>query len=95
MINQKKTQTIFFSLDRVIDLIFRTLILLISGFRIIEGSMTIGENVIVNVYYTNVLSIVKYYFDLGQSYQTVKVSTKRMQELLNLRVERDGSKLLD
>lgn len=95
MINQKKTQTIFFSLDRVIDLIFRTLILLISGFRIIEGSMTIGEYVIVNVYYSNVLSIVKYYFDLGQSYQTVKVSTKRMQELLNLRVERDGSKLLD
>ena len=95
MMSQKRMQTAFFSLDELIDLVFRTLILFISGLKIIEGSITIGEYVIVNTYYSKVLAIVKYYFNLGQSYQTVKVSTERMQELLDLTVDKNGYELID
>jgi ATP-binding cassette subfamily C protein len=64
----------------------------IGGIQIIEGKLSVGEFTIVNTYFYMLLSSVKYYFNLGKSYQDYKSSGSRISEIVSIEKEHNGNR---
>ena len=95
LISFSRLSYLFSSLDGLIAVLFQSSVLIIGGIQIINGDMTIGQFTIVSTYFLMLISAVKYYFNLGKSYQDYKSSNARMNELLLIEAERNGNRRLD
>ena len=73
---------------------FQIVVFLYGGKLVIQNNMTIGEFTMINSYFSMILETIKYYFELGQAYQVMKISKNRLQELLEIPVEINGRKLV-
>lgn len=91
LVSFNRISYLFTSLDGIITVLFQSVILVIGGIQIINGDMSIGEFTIVNAYFTTLLACTKYYFNLGKSIQDYKSSKTRMEEILNIEEENNGS----
>lgn len=69
------------SLDSLFAAIFQAIILIISGIRIINGTMTIGEYTIVGAYFAVLFKTLKSAMSLFKSYQDAKASWDRMNAI--------------
>lgn len=65
------------------------------GTLILDGKLTIGEYTIINSYYIIILNSVKYFFDLGKNLQEVKVSYERLNNIMKIKEEDNGNKLIN
>lgn len=95
LISFNRISYLFASLDGIIVVLFQSVVLVIGGIQIIEGRLTIGEFTIINTYFALLLSSVKYYFNLGKSYQDYKSSKARMMEIISIEEEHNGDMRLD
>ena len=57
--------------------------------------MTIGEFTIINTYFGLLLEAIKYYLNIGKTYQSAKVSLQRMMELESEKEEQNGEQNLE
>ncbi|MBD7916626.1 ABC transporter ATP-binding protein, partial [Clostridium sp. Sa3CUN1] len=89
--NYSKFLFVFNASDSIISLFFQSAVFFIGGSQVISKNMTIGEFTIMNTYFNMILNITKYYFSLGQTYQNVKVSVNRLNEILVLDLETNGN----
>ena len=78
-------------LDKAILYMAQAILLIIGGFQIVEGSLTIGSFTILAGYFASILASTSFYFTLGASYQRVKVSYSRIQDILSWENEYNGS----
>lgn len=69
------------SLDGLFAAVFQAIILIISGVRIINGTMTIGAYTIVGAYFTVLFKTLKNMMSLFKSYQDAKASWDRMSAM--------------
>lgn len=81
---------IYSSMDSIISILTRTFIFVIGGMKVIKGQMTIGQFTIVLLLFNNILDSVSFAFNLGESYQKAKTVNKRIDEVLNMKVDRFG-----
>lgn len=86
---------IYSSMDSIISILTRTFIFVIGGIRVIQGQMTIGQFTIVLLLFNNILDSVSFAFNLGESYQKAKTVDKRIDEVLNMKVDKFGRIQLD
>lgn len=84
----------FTSLDGIISFLFQIIVFLYGGKLVIQKEMTVGEFTMINSYFSIILDAIKYYFLLGQSYQEMKISRNRIQELLDIDVESNGIEII-
>jgi len=71
------------------------LTMLVGGTLIINQTITIGEFILIT-YYTNMcLNYSEYFLKLGQEYQHAKISNDRLEELLEIENENNGTKILE
>lgn len=92
LMNMAKISNLFNSVDSIICLFFQAIILILGGCQVVSKKISIGEFSILNVYFTVLLGIIKYFFDFAKKYQDYKVSIKRMDDLLNIKIDEDGYK---
>lgn len=85
----------FTSLDGILSLMFQIIVFIYGGKLVIENNMTVGEFTMINSYFSMILETIKYYFELGQAYQAMKISKNRLKELLDIQVEANGAKFID
>lgn len=85
----------FNSLDGIISLMFQIIVFLYGGKMVIQKDMTIGEFTMINSYFSIILESIKYYFLLGQTYQEMKISRNRIQELLDINLESNGIEVIN
>lgn len=85
-----KTSTAFASIDSFISTIFHMLILVYGSYSIISNNITIGEFTVLLAYFVMVIQIVKYYLNMGKTYQDFKTSYNRINELLQIPAEENG-----
>ena len=95
LIRLTKISSLFNSLDGIVCLIFQAISLLVGGLMVIDKQITLGEYSVLNLYFTNILGIIKYFFSCAKSYQDFKISTNRMNSLLIIQEEHDGEKDLN
>lgn len=94
LISYTKLSYLFNASDSLISWAFQSMVFLIGGAHVISNRMTIGQFTMMNTYFNMILSQVKSYFEIGQSYQSVLVSMDRVQELYNIEKEAWGNKIL-
>lgn len=95
LISYSKIKYVFSSLDNIVGIIFQSLILILSGILIINGEMTVGQFTIINSYFYLLITAVKYYFNLGKSYQDYQSSMSRLNEIDSIEEEKNGNIHLD
>ena len=95
IVSFNKISYIFSSMNSICTTILRILILLVTGLRIIEGTLTIGEFTLISSYCNMIISVVTYYLSLGESYQNARVSFLRIKEFYEMKLEDNGEKQLD
>lgn len=91
MKNMKISQ-LFEASDEILSLGFQLATLLLVGWQIIQGEMTIGGYIVINMYFTILMNIIKYYFNLGRGYQEAEASYNRILELNRLEEECNGKR---
>lgn len=80
----------FSAADGLMSICFQTVVFIVGGIQVISKKLTIGEYTMMNTYFSIILNKIKYYFELGQSYQMAQVSVNRVKELLNIPEEENG-----
>ncbi|MDU7535569.1 MAG: ABC transporter ATP-binding protein [Peptostreptococcaceae bacterium] len=91
VISQQNLNYLFSSSDTIITTICQILIYIIAGISIIYGELTIGTFTIILSYFNSILISAKYFLGLGKSYQENLVAYNRLQELLNIPIEKEGN----
>jgi ATP-binding cassette subfamily C protein len=81
----------FSAADGLMSLCFQIVVFIVGGTQVISKKMTIGEYTMMNTYFSMILGMIKYYFELGQSYQMVQISVNRVKELYNISEEKNGN----
>lgn len=90
VINQKLDAR--FSLyDELLAFIAQLLVFIIGGVGVIKGKTSIGILTITLSYFNMILNSIKYFFQLGKTYQNNLVSYERIQSLLNIKVQSNGN----
>lgn len=77
--------------DGVISVAFQAVLLVISGAMIIDGSMTVGEYVMVSSYFSLLFGYTKKFMGCFQQWQDASASMDRISEINNLPVTKSGS----
>ncbi len=94
-IKNTRLNFIFQSSESIITFISQIVLFLFGGFQILEGNLTIGSFTILSSYFSNLITSTKYFINLGNQYIENQVSALRILEILNMRVEKNGSKTLE
>ena len=81
-------------MDGVLSVLFQIAAMIISAVEIHNGIMSVGGFVVINSYFSFLLSALKYYGDLGKNFQEAKVSKMRIDEIMNETAERDGEMII-
>ena len=79
------------SIKLLIELVGEIIILWIGGINVIEGNITIGQLVVYNSLLIYFLDPLKRLIDLQPQIQTAIVAADRLNEILNLEIEKDKS----
>lgn len=74
---------------------FQIILIIISGIDIIYGRMTIGQLIIINIYYSMLLSSINSICSTMQNYQETKNSIYRMKQLKGLDMENMGNIIIE
>ena len=69
------------SIDGIASIVSQSIILVVSGIKIIQGSMTLGDFVMVNSYFSILFGILKGYMNFFKAYQDAKASWARICEV--------------
>ena len=68
-------------------MLFQAITLILGGILVLKGKLTSGQYTIINIYFLNLLTLIKYFFGLGKEYQDVKSSINRINEIFNIPIE--------
>lgn len=85
----------FKSMDSIISIILQILVLIIGGFEIINGNLTLGKFVVVNSYCNMLFQTIKFFFTVGQEYQDTKNSYARIEEIMSIKEEENGEEQIE
>lgn len=86
---------LFQTLDQIVCVCFQAITLILGGALVLKGQLSIGQYTIINIYFLNLLTLIKYFFGLGKEYQDVKSSIDRINEIFSIPLENNGTVCLE
>ena len=92
-LRHQRASYVFNGLDRVVTIVAQLTMFLFGGIQIIAGNLTIGQFVIISIYFGMILGALRYLFSLGQTIQTNMVAYDRLLELVQVDTEQNGARL--
>lgn len=95
VISYIKTAYLYMGADSFIALISLIAIYFIAGLEIIAKTLTVGMFTVIANYFSALLSSVRSFFTLGKSYQDTLAAYNRINELLEIPLEKDGEIILN
>lgn len=79
------------SLESFISIIFKVTALIVGGFEIMAGRLTVGTFTVIASYFGIMIKNIKFFFSFGQAYQDAKNSYEWIAHLLKLEKEEFGT----
>lgn len=89
-LNFNRIGYMFSSLGYIVNSIAYVIIFFYGGISIIDGRITIGQLTMITSYFGMIMSGVDYYLNIGKSYQEVKASYTRIDEIKSMPLEQNG-----
>lgn len=93
-INKQKLECSFTFFDEIVSMFAQLTVLVLGLIGISKGTITVGILTISISYFNSILKSVKYFYEFGKLYQVNLVSYNRINELLNIEAQYNGSKKL-
>lgn len=85
----------FSSIDLFINRLCSLLIFFYGGFEVINGNLTIGNFININSYFLLLLGCTSFFLKIGKAYQDALTAYSRVNELLDMEEEFNGSLTLN
>lgn len=82
------------SIDGIITVFFQSLMFVIGGLSIMNGSMTLGEFTMITSYFILLTRSIKYYVEVFKQYQDAKASYNRTTEIVSIQHEHNGTSIV-
>jgi ATP-binding cassette subfamily C protein len=79
----QKVQYSFSSVDAIISSMANSTLLIVCGYAVINGDMTLGSLTVILSFFRISLNIVRFFFNIGKSFQESSVSYLRIREVLD------------
>jgi len=95
VIEFQKINCLFNSLDNIVLTLSQISFYLLGGLQILAGELTIGMYTIFTTYFSMMINSIRYFFNIGKSYQEALVSYDRIINILNQKTETNGSVQID
>lgn len=83
------------SIEGIISALFQVATFLYGGWQVLNHNMSVGQLTVMCTYFSMMLQLIKYYFELGNSFQNVKTSLHRLEAIFHIEVEKGGNILLE
>ena len=83
------------SIEGIISALFQVATFLYGGWQVLNHNMSVGQLTVMCTYFSMMLQLIKYYFELGNSFQNVKTSLHRLEAIFHIEVEKEGNILLE
>lgn len=90
-----KTTGLYGTIDILLSLIFQSFILLYGGYKVINNSIHVSNFISIFIFYNQILSLIKFFFNWGSKYIDFKVSVDRVNSILKMKKEHFGNKKID
>ncbi|MGL5478962.1 MAG: ABC transporter transmembrane domain-containing protein [Clostridium sp.] len=86
---------IFSGIGSLIENIFNIFLFLYGGFEILKNNMTVGDFIMIKSYYTVLISALSSFVSIIKRYPQALVANNRIEEILDVHVEKNGSRSLE
>lgn len=83
------------SIEGIISALFQVATFLYGGWQVLNQNMSVGQLTVMCTYFSMMLQLIKYYFELGNSFQNVKTSLHRLDAIFQIKKEKEGNILLE
>lgn len=83
------------SIEGIISALFQVATFLYGGWQVLNHNMSVGQLTVMCTCFSMMLQLIKYYFELGNSFQNVKTSLHRLEAIFHIEVEKEGNILLE
>jgi ABC-type bacteriocin/lantibiotic exporter with double-glycine peptidase domain len=90
VISFTKVNWLFLGIGDLVKYAAIIIVLFIGGTKVIQGTLSIGEFVVINSYYTMALESTSYFLGIGSSWQGVSVSFDRVKKIFDEQTEQTG-----
>lgn len=90
-----KMEYAYGSIDRIIAMTANILIFWVGGNAVLNGQMTLGKFVMITSYFGMVMSATRYFFSMGQTIQENLVSYERLQKIMEVPEQTNGTKRIE
>ncbi|MCR3758711.1 ABC transporter ATP-binding protein/permease [Clostridium felsineum] len=94
MLQLTKVNNVFTNSGMLITVLANILILIIGIQQILAGKLSIGQFTIITTYFNTIISGVNYCLSFMENYQNTLVSYNRINELLDLPIEDNGTRII-
>lgn len=94
LLKYSRISYVYGSLSGVLNVIFQSFMFVYGAYKINNGTMSVGQFIMINTYFVMILSIAQYYIQFIQDYQVVKISKDRINELFEMEKKKNGKKNL-
>lgn len=81
----------FSNTGSLIMVIANVIIVFYGGYKVIDGSITIGQFTIINTYFNMVIQTTNFFLSFGNEYQQTLVSYNRLSDIESVNIENNGS----
>lgn len=81
----------FSNVGSVIMVIANVIIVFYGGYKVIDGTITVGQFTIVNTYFNMIIQTTNFFLSFGNEYQQTLVSYKRLTDIEGIHIENNGN----
>lgn len=94
-LKKQKIDFLYDSIDSLIMLFMQIVIFIYGGLKVYRGELTIGSFTIISMLFSNIISSISFYFNLGQDITELKASLSRINYFYNRDLEENGDFILE
>lgn len=95
MLENQILQFQFSGIDSIILTIGQIMLFILGGYLVLSQKLSVGEFSVINLYFSSIITTIRYFYSVGTSFQNMRVSFNRIYEFLKIPCIENGSEAID
>lgn len=84
MLENQILQFQFSGIDSIILTIGQIMLFILGGYLVLSQKLSVGEFSVINLYFSSIITTIRYFYSVGTSFQNMRVSFNRIYEFLKI-----------
>lgn len=95
MLENQILQFQFSGIDSIILTIGQIMLFILGGYLVLSQKLSVGEFSVINLYFSSIITTIRYFYSVGTSFQNMRVSFNRIYEFLKIPCIENGNETID